>query len=138
MIRSWINEVNTTNFRILTSVGIAALAIVFIMIGILWRNWMPTTGQVEVLKGVGIFLAVMMGLDVFQFASKRFSDHEYARAKASGPSPVSVGGPSTVEVNEGADTQIRPTPTPEPSAPQAPPPGSEPETPTSRIIGRSD
>lgn len=91
-----INAINTTNVRTLASVCLAVFGVIAVLIGILWRNWLPTEQQITVLKGLGLFLGVMMGIDLAQFTSKRFSDSGYAAAK--NPSPVNVGGPSTVSV----------------------------------------
>ena len=100
-IFGWINEINTTAVRVLVSVGLASFAIIAIVWGILWRNWLPTTEQMRVLEGVALVILTMMGFDVLQFASKRFSDKGYAEAKARGkhgPSPVTVEAPSTVKI----------------------------------------
>jgi hypothetical protein len=100
VIKAWVNDVNTTSLRIAVSVALAAIAIILVLIGILFRNWLPTEQQLTVLKGVALFLAVMMGLDVAQFIGKRFSDAGYAAAK--NPSPVNVEAPSTVSVSAAA------------------------------------
>lgn len=105
------NSISTTNARILVSIGLAAFGVIAVLIGILFRNWLPTSEQITVLKGVGLFLCVMMGIDLAQFTSKRFSDSGYAAAKnPSSPSPVTVEAPSTVSVTT-------PPATPDPDKP---------------------
>lgn len=93
------NAISTTNARILVSIALAAFAVIAVLIGILFRNWLPSTEQITVLKGVALFLCVMMGIDLAQFTSKRITDSGYAAAKnPSAPSPVNVEAPSTVSV----------------------------------------
>lgn len=92
MIKSWINDVNTTSLRIIVSVFLAAVSIMLVLVAVLLRNWLPTAEQTKVLIGVAGVVLTMMGFDVLQFASKRFSDATYAAAK--NPSqPVSVDTP---------------------------------------------
>ena len=80
-VTDWINEVNTTNFRILMSVILAGTIIPLITIGILFRNWLPSDPQIKVLEGLGLFLLTMMGFDVLQFWAKRSTDADLAAAK---------------------------------------------------------
>jgi hypothetical protein len=93
MITAWVNSVNTTSYRIVVSVNLAALSIVLIVVGILFRGWTPNAEQQRVLVGVAGVVLTMMGFDVLQFIGKRFSDATYAAAK--NPSqPVSVDTPA--------------------------------------------
>jgi xanthine/uracil/vitamin C permease (AzgA family) len=110
-----LNKVNTTSARILASVFLAGMTIAFLLVGILWRNWLPTDQQLTVLKGIGLFLALMMGLDVMQFASKRFSDEKYVAAKnPTSPSPVTVeSGPTSVTVTQETPPDNAPVAAPE-------------------------
>lgn len=87
MIKSWINEVNTTSFRIIVSVVLAAIGVVGVLIALLLNNWLPTPEQMRVLEGVSIVVLTMMGFDVLQFVGKRFSDATYVAAKNSTPTP---------------------------------------------------
>lgn len=92
MIKSWINDVNTTSLRIIVSVFLAAVSIMLVLVAVLLRNWLPTAEQTKVLIGVAGVVLTMMGFDVLQFIGKRFSDATYAAAK--NPSqPVSVDTP---------------------------------------------
>lgn len=99
-VTTWINEVNTTSFRIIVSVGLAGFTVIVCLIGVTFINWLPTDPQITVLKGIGAGLLLMMGLDVAQFIGKRFSDAGYAAAKST--PAVAVGGPSTVQVDSAA------------------------------------
>jgi hypothetical protein len=101
MIKAWVNDVNTTSLRIVVSVGLAAIAVVIVLIGVTMMRWEPTPAQQRVLIGVAGVILTMMGFDVLQFVGKRFSDAEYQRAKQ-GPSPVNVEAPSTVSVSAAA------------------------------------
>ena len=101
------NGINTTNTRILVSVGLAAYMVVSLTIAMFF-GWTPTEGQKWVLIGIAGGLLTMMGFDVFQFATKRFSDAGYAAAKAAakagssvdvvGPPAVSATAPTAQEV----------------------------------------
>ncbi|MEP6990081.1 MAG: hypothetical protein ABJA80_04055 [bacterium] len=116
-MKDWINDLNTTNVRILASVAGAVVNITAIMFAILVLKWEPTAMQLKVLTGCAGVLLTMMGFDVIQFIGKRFSDSGYAAAK-SGPSPVNVEAPSSVTVTpatpeEPAAVSVAPVPTPE-------------------------
>lgn len=109
-VSNWINTVNTTAFRVLVSIGLAVEVINVILAGIVFRDWEPKPMQFKVMIGVGTGILTMMGFDVLQFWTKRRTDAEYVTAKQ-GPSPVSVGGPSTVNVDATTTEQPAPIPT---------------------------
>lgn len=92
---NWINTVNTTSFRIVASVTLAFLGALIILCAVVFAGWEPKDSQLTVLFYMGGGLFAMMGLDVTQFATKRFSHVDYVKAKK-GPSPVTVEAPSTV------------------------------------------
>lgn len=100
-VTSWINEVNTTSLRIIASVVGAVVNITAIQIALL-LGWQPTEIAVKVMLGEAGVLLTMMGYDVIQFISKRFSHTDYVAAK--NPSPVTVEPPATVVVTPGSDT----------------------------------
>lgn len=114
-VTSWINEVNTTSFRILASVFGAIINITAIQVALL-MGWAPTEIQLKVLIGEAGVLLTMMGFDVIQFASKRFSDKGLAAAKA-----------GTVNVEQAGTVVAAPPapPAPEPTVPV----GATPRTP---------
>lgn len=95
-MRNWLDSINTTNTRIIVSIVMAVTHSTAVVSAMLLRGWEPTPMQYKVLGGDALCILTMMGFDVLQFAAKRFSDGEYARAK--NPSPVNVEAPSTVEV----------------------------------------
>ena len=95
---NWINSVNTTSFRIIASVCVACLGVLVILGAMILGGWEPKDSQLTVLLYVGGVVFGMMGLDVAQFATKRFTHSEYVAAKK-GPSPITVEAPSTVEVD---------------------------------------
>jgi hypothetical protein len=76
-----INALNTTNTRILDSIGLANFVVVILTIDVTLLHWEPTPMQLKVLAGVGGGILTMMGFDVLQFWGKRFSDAGYAAAK---------------------------------------------------------
>jgi hypothetical protein len=85
-LTDWINGVNTTSLRILVSITLAAELILSLQFAMLALAWSPTPAQKWVLLGIGGGILTMMGFDVIQFASKRFSDSGYA--KNANPAPV--------------------------------------------------
>lgn len=95
---NWINTVNTTSFRIIASVTLAVLGALIILSAVVFAGWEPKESQLTLLFYMGGGVFAMMGLDVAQFATKRFTHSEYVAAKK-GPSPVTVGAPSTVVVD---------------------------------------
>lgn len=76
-----INAINTTNTRILDSIGLANFVVVIVTTGVTFVGWEPSDKQIKVLVGVGAGILTMMGFDVLQFWGKRFSDAGYAAAK---------------------------------------------------------
>lgn len=87
---NWINTVNTTSWRIVLSSLGAVINITALMIAMLFFHWEPTALQLKVLGGCAGVLLTMMGFDVLQFASKRFSDAGYQAAKAGASTGSSV------------------------------------------------
>jgi hypothetical protein len=97
-VSAWVNTVNTTALRVLVSIALAVEVINAVTIAMLLGRWEPTGTQYKVLIGITGAILTMMGFDVLQFIAKRRTDAEYVAAKQ-GPSPVSVAGPSTVNVD---------------------------------------
>jgi hypothetical protein len=95
---NWINTVNTTTLRIIASVCMAFLGTMIILSAIVFAGWEPKDSQLTVLFYLGMGVLAMMGIDLAQFATKRFTHSEYVAAKK-GPSPVTVEAPSTVQVD---------------------------------------
>ena len=93
-VKAWLNDFNTTSFRIFVSIILAVVQIVALNLA-MWLGWSPTPGQKWVLMGIGGGILTMMGFDVLQFWSKRTTDVGYATAKTS---PVTVEAPSTVAI----------------------------------------
>lgn len=108
MIKAWVNDVNTTSLRIVVSIGVAAVLLILLTVGVLFFHFEPTGKQMQLLYAMGGLLALMMALDVSQFIGKRFSDAGYASAK--NPSPVNVEAPSTVKVEAAPDATTITTP----------------------------
>lgn len=63
----WINDINTTSFRIVVSVVLAVVVVLLIIGGMMIGRPVDTS----VLQAILIFLSVMMGLDVTTFIAKR-------------------------------------------------------------------
>lgn len=101
MLKSWVSDLNTTNFRIVWSVLLAAFVTVFLTFAMVVWGWEPKPMQFKILVGIAGGLLTMMGFDVIQFASKRFSNSEYAAAK--NQPKVTVEAPSTVTVTDDSD-----------------------------------
>lgn len=97
MIKSWINEVNTTSFRIITSCIIAFSLSHIVVIAMVWRGYEPTKIHLTVLGAILGGLLTMMGFDVIQFVGKRFTNTDYAAAK-NPPTQVNMAPASTVKV----------------------------------------
>jgi hypothetical protein len=95
-ISAWINSVNTTSLRIIASIGGAIFCTSNVLLAMLWKNWTPNPMQYKVLIGIAGVLLTMQGFDVIQFASKRFSDKDYAAAK-NPTQPVKVDTPPVRE-----------------------------------------
>lgn len=120
MIKAWVNDVNTTSLRIVTSLALAIVCVPAILGSILFLDWQPKAGQLSILGYLAAFVLTMMGFDVAQFVAKRFSDAGYASAKnPSAPSPVTVEAPSSVTVSDqgGAQPAVTVAATPPASAP---------------------
>ena len=49
MIKAWVNDLNTTAFRIVVSVWIAAFVVVGLTIAMLFIGWQPSVLQLKVL-----------------------------------------------------------------------------------------
>ena len=84
--------INTTNLRIIVSIGLAAIYVLTILAGVVLDRKMDQT----ILGTLQWFLIGMLGIDAAQFTAKRFSDTGYAAA-ARTPA-VSVAAPATVTV----------------------------------------
>lgn len=80
-MKDWVNDLNTTNFRIVTSIILTAFAVFVVFIGVTFVHWEPTDRQITVLEGVAGVLLTMMGFDVIQFIGKRQTDAALAAAK---------------------------------------------------------
>lgn len=90
MIKDWVNDLNTTAFRIVVSVWIAAFVVVGLTTAMLFFGWQPSVLQLKVLSGVAASVLTMMGFDVLQFVGKRFSDAGYVAARNASPSVADV------------------------------------------------
>ena len=80
-LKEWVNDVNTTNYRILDSVWLANFVVVLLTISVTFFHWEPSAMQLKIFTGIGAGILTMMGFDVLQFWGKRFSDAGYAAAK---------------------------------------------------------
>lgn len=98
MIKAWVNDLNTTAFRIVVSVWIAAFVVVGLTTAMLFFGWQPTTLQLKVLNGVAASVLTMMGFDVLQFVGKRFSDAGYVAARNAIPASSEAPTPSSAEM----------------------------------------
>lgn len=102
---NWINTVNTTSFRIVASVCLAVIVALILIAALVFGGWEPKESQLTLLMYVGGGIFVMMGVDITQFITKRFTHSEYVAAKK-GPSPVTVEAPSKVEVTSPPDSAV--------------------------------
>lgn len=102
-----LNALNTTNFRIVVSILLAAFEVLLLTVGVTLLHWEPTVMQKSILYGIGIGLLLMMGLDVTQFIGKRFSAAEYVAAK-NPTQPVNTA----VQSQPSGDAPAAPTPPP--------------------------
>jgi hypothetical protein len=101
----WVNSVNTTSFRIITSVIVTAIGMLGLLIALLFFRWEPTALQLKLLEGEALVALTMMGFDVIQYIGKRFSDKDYATARASVAMPavnVTAESPAIVQVRPAA------------------------------------
>ena len=89
-MKAWVNDLNTTSFRIAVSVIMAAVLCTVVTAAIVLLNWMPTTQQSSVLTGVGAMILTMMGFDVLQFIGQRRTDYGYVAAKQGTPQNMNV------------------------------------------------
>lgn len=124
-MKTWVNDLNTTSFRITISVIMAAVLCTVVTGAVVILNWLPTSQQIMVLAGVATMILTMMGFDVLQYWGQRRTDVRYIEAKNSGPSPVSIAPPSEVTIanNNGDTTTVsatKPDPEPEPVLPSQP------------------
>ena len=105
-MKAWVNDLNTTNFRIVVSIILASFLSLILTLGVTLLHWEPTAMQLKVLLGLGGGILTMMGFDVLQFVGKRFSDAGYQAAKNSSLPPPAQPVP---QVN--GDTQGAPSST---------------------------
>lgn len=80
-LKQYVNDLNTTNYRIFDSVWLANFVVILTAIGVTILHWEPTAMQLKVLTGIGGGILTMMGFDVFQFWAKRSTDTALAAAK---------------------------------------------------------
>lgn len=97
MIKSWINDLNMTSFRVLVSCLLAVSLSHIIVIAMVFYKYEPTKIQMTVLTGILFGILTMMGFETASFLGKRFSDIDFAKAK-NPPTQVIASPPSTVEV----------------------------------------
>lgn len=102
---TWMNEVNTTSFRIVMSVVTTCLSILLVLVAIVFFDWQPKPVQITVLTGIAGVVLTMMGFDVIQYIGKRFSDRDLAAARQA-PSPVQVDQASLVTAGGDGPTTI--------------------------------
>lgn len=91
----------TTNTRIAVSLALCVVFVITALAADIAGHAITET----TLSTLAFFLLGMLGADVASFGIKRFSDRDYAAAKASGPSPVNVEGPSSVSVTPTANEE---------------------------------
>lgn len=120
-MKAWVNDLNTTSFRIAISVMMAAVLCTVVTGAIVLLNWMPTTQQSSVLTGVGAMILTMMGFDVIQFIGKRRTDADYVAAK--------VGTPRQIDARLTAEVPIPVTPVVTPAVTQTVTPAVTPDVP---------
>lgn len=106
---NWLNNVNTTNLRIVVSLVLAVIYVLVIIGGVMLGKPM----QIEALNTLGLFLLGAMGIDAASFIGKRFSDIGYATAKSQ-PN-VNVAAPATVQVGTPSNP-VAPPVTPHPTS----------------------
>lgn len=80
-MNQWVNDLNTTNARIVISIGLAVFVVIVVTVGVTFMAWEPTAMQLKVLTGVGAGILTMQGFDVLQFWTKRSTDATLAAAK---------------------------------------------------------
>lgn len=124
----WVNSINTTSFRIITSVIVTAIGMLGLLIALLFFKWEPTALQLKLLEGEAVVALTMMGFDVIQYIGKRFSDKDYATARASVALPavnVTAESPAVVQVVRPAAASVGAPPSVATVAPSAVPATSE-------------
>lgn len=90
----WLQDLPTTNLRILVSIG---LAVVFV-IGTMIASMIDRLPPAAALTTIAGFLLVMMGLDVAQFAAKRASFRAELRGVEPPAAPEPPHGSPTLTV----------------------------------------
>ncbi|HJX74944.1 MAG TPA: hypothetical protein VJ247_01235, partial [Gaiella sp.] len=81
---TWIDDLPTTNLRILTSVILASAFVLTLLVAIMTKKDIP----IEAVAVLGGFILTMMGLDVAQYVQKRKTFQALA-------APVLAADPST-------------------------------------------
>jgi hypothetical protein len=116
---AWVNDLNTTNYRIIIAVWLAVLYVVVGLGGIVLGRPMNN----EALYIIGGFVIACLGLGNWQFRDKRTTDTASVAAKNANNQPtVNVGGPV-------ADVNVQGAPSPDSPAvviPEAPPSSTAP------------
>lgn len=114
-MKLWLADINTTNFRIVVSIGLAAFMVLTAWTAILFFAWVPNAMQLRVIGALGGGVLTMMGFDVAQFIGKRFSAAEYAAAKigvAVGRTEQTAANPGESSVHMASSGAIRVHPAP--------------------------
>jgi hypothetical protein len=83
-MKAWAADLNTTSFRIVVSIALAAFMIVTGWTAMLFFAWVPSGTQMHLIYIFGGTVLTMMGFDVAQFVGKRFTAAEYVAAKNGG------------------------------------------------------
>ncbi len=118
-MKAWVNDLNTTNFRIVVSILLAVFVTMLLTIGVILVHWEPSAMQLKVLIGIAGGILTMQGFDVLQFVGKRFSDAGYAAAKnQTQPVTTAVTSQENGDNGDNATAPVRLTKTP--------PPGTDP------------
>jgi hypothetical protein len=111
-MKAWVNDLNTTNARIVVSIVLAVFVVLILTIGVTLLGWQPTAMQLKVLIGVGAGILTMQGFDVLQFWGKRFSDAGYVAAKNSALPPPAQPVPQVNGDTPSAPSSLAKPPTP--------------------------
>ena len=98
-MKAYLNDLNTTSYRIVASATTTCIICVMLMVAMLFFGWTPGALQLKVLYAIGILLSVMMGIDVAQFGVKRWTDVNFQNAR-------SAGGPTVTNADN--VTQLAP------------------------------
>lgn len=94
-IKEYVDDLNTTAYRIVQSVWLTTFEIVLVTVAIIF-GWEPTRAALLVLGGIAVVLLTMQGFDVLQYLGKRWSDREFAIAR--NPSAVQAENVERVTV----------------------------------------